>query len=224
MNMEEQIKIIRSKRRTISIQIHDDASLVVRAPHQTPDELIFDLIKKKSDWIKKNREIVKQKWSLKPKPDFKEGEKFYFLGEIYRLKIVDKLSPPLQFDQGFNLSRHRQHRAKELFTRWYREQAFQIIYMRVSHLSEKAGLSCSNIKIRDNKHTWGSCSGKNNLNFNWKLIMAPPGVVDYVIIHELAHLIERNHSKRFWNKVEEMFPNHVYPKRWLKDNSHLLAI
>ncbi|MFA4967493.1 MAG: SprT family zinc-dependent metalloprotease [Candidatus Margulisiibacteriota bacterium] len=222
--MEENIKIIRSRRRTISIQIHDDASLVVRAPRQVPDEFIYDFIKKKAAWIKKNQELIKQKFLSRPQKEFTEGETFLFLGEIYRLQLSDDISPPLHFDEGFILSKHHADQAKKLFVKWYREQAFQIIYMRVGHLSEKAGLSCAKIKIRENKHTWGSCSGKNNLNFNWRLIMAPPGVIDYVIIHELAHLKERNHSKRFWARVKEMFPNYIYPKRWLKENSHLLSI
>ena len=91
-------------------------------------------------------------------------------------------------------------------------------YKRVSYFARLMGVSYRNITIREQKTRWGSCSSEKNLNFNWKLILAPPEVLDYVVIHELCHLKEMNHSKAFWDEVEKVMPEYETYKLWLKEN------
>lgn len=172
----------------------------------------------------KNQKLVSQKIAERPVRQFQEGEEFIFLGEAYTLRIVEQARPPLHFDQEFRLSKKHQHKAQKLLVRWYREQAFQIIHGRTTALGKAAGLEFESLKIRDNRQTWGSCSGRANLSFNWRLVMAPQPVIDYVIIHELSHLEHRNHSKRFWRKVEQLYPDYRVHRKWLKENGHTLNV
>lgn len=99
-----------------------------------------------------------------------------------------------------------------------RAKARCIFAERSAYFGEKMGVEYNKIFIREQKTRWGSCSSDRNLNFNWKLVLAPPQVLDYVVVHELCHLKEMNHSQAFWNKVEEIMPSYQEQKQWLKDN------
>ncbi|MFP3975845.1 MAG: M48 family metallopeptidase [Dehalococcoidia bacterium] len=107
--------------------------------------------------------------------------------------------------------------------RWYRTEARKLIEERVDKFSARLGVNCGRITIRGQKTRWGSCSQKGNLNFNWRLVMAPEPVIDYVVIHELAHLKEMNHSKKFWELVGKHCPRWREHKKWLKDHESELA-
>lgn len=103
-----------------------------------------------------------------------------------------------------------------------RAQAAQVFAQRTAYFAGRMGVSYGRITIRDQKTRWGSCSAKGNLNFNWRLVLAPQKVLDYVVVHELAHRKEMNHSPRFWKLVEEEMPDYLQQKRWLKENGELL--
>ena len=102
--------------------------------------------------------------------------------------------------------------------RLYRDKAREIFEQKVSYYAQMRGVSYGRIAIRDQKTRWGSCSGEGNLNFNWRLIFAPAGVLDYVVVHELAHRKEMNHSPRFWRVVEDTMPEYRKYQKWLKEN------
>ena len=102
--------------------------------------------------------------------------------------------------------------------RLYRDKAREIFEQKVSYYAQMMGVSYGRIAIRDQKTRWGSCSGEGNLNFNWRLIFAPAGVLDYVVVHELAHRKEMNHSPRFWKVVEDTMPEYRQYQKWLKEN------
>ena len=101
--------------------------------------------------------------------------------------------------------------------RLYRDKAREIFEQKVSYYAQMMGVSYGRIAIRDQKTRWGSCSGEGNLNFNWRLIFAPAGVLDYVVVHELAHRKEMNHSPRFWKVVEDTMPEYRKYQKWLKE-------
>ncbi len=105
-----------------------------------------------------------------------------------------------------------------------RAKAREIISSSVSYWSSRMGVRYGRIAIREQKTRWGSCSEKGNLNFNWRLVLAPPEIRDYVVIHELSHLAHLNHSREFWNKVAEFCPEYKTRRRWLKENGHTLII
>lgn len=114
---------------------------------------------------------------------------------------------------------------QELVKKWYIRQAHMIFPVRVMHFLQFTGGEVKSIRIKDQKTRWGSCSSLNNLNFNWRLIMAPGEVLDYVVVHELCHLTHMNHSRDFWNMVEEIMPEYRLYRKWLKDNgNHLFTV
>ena len=130
----------------------------------------------------------------------------------------------MKLENEFLLSKEYLPIAKEIFVNWYKERAHEKISERVRMYSSMRGFSYNKINITNAKKRWASCSHKRNLNFSWRLIMAPLPVIDYVVVHELVHLEEKNHSKNFWNKVKMLIPDYQKHKEWLKKNGHLLRI
>lgn len=215
-------KIIRSRRRTITLEICRDATLEIRAPHHTSDEEIRQLVSAKSDWI--NKKIVQQSKRFLPRKEFVPGESFLYLGNYYKLEAVDNVRVTVSFDSAFLLDRNFLSNARNELIRWYKEQAALKIQERVELYSAISGLKYGRINITDARGRWGSCSGNDTLNFCWRLIMAPLKVIDYVVAHEIAHLNIRNHSQRFWNKVAVLFPGYKDCRKWLKQNGRLLSV
>ncbi len=213
-------EIIRSKRKTVSIQIKDDGRLIVRAPLRLSKKNILSIVKKHQNWIDtKQQEIIQRNKTLKK---FSEGEEFLYLGKYYPLKIVNNNENLLTFEDNFYLSDYCLSNAKEVFTNWYKQNAEKIIKYRAEYYADIYNLKYTKIKISNAKTRWGSCSYNGNININWRLIMAPVEVLDYVIVHELVHLKIDNHSKNFWQNVEMIYPDYKKAKKWLKDNAHLL--
>ena len=107
---------------------------------------------------------------------------------------------------------------------WYKQRAFEKIAERARFYADVMGLRCPQPKITHAEARWGSCGPRGTLNFSWRLIMAPPEVIDYVVVHELAHLVVRNHSRAFWRRVALVMPGHALCKKWLRENEHLLSV
>ena len=217
-------KVIRSKRKTISLQVADDAALIVRAPFAVSEKIINRVILKHKAWIEKKKKEIQLRDIKFSKKEFVNGEGFLYLGNYYRLRLVEKQEIPLGFKSGFYLSKEYLAHAKEIFIDWYRERAYEKISERVKWYAQKRGFKYNKINITNAQKRWGSCSCSNNLNFSWRLIMAPLPVVDYVVVHELVHLCEKNHSKTFWNKVKMLMTDYKKHQAWLKRNGHLLRL
>ncbi|UCB47500.1 MAG: M48 family metallopeptidase [Spirochaetota bacterium] len=217
-------RILRSKRRTVSIEVTREAHLIVRAPLRAPSEEIEEFVEKKRLWIiQKQREAEARLERATPK-SFIDDENFYFLGNTYPLKIVDNGEPALTFDTVFRLSREYLKYARELFITWYKEQAYKKIGERLHHFSSLSDIDFNKFRITNAQRRWGSCNIKSNIFFSWRLIMAPIPVVDYVVVHELVHIEEKSHSHKFWNGVAEILPDYRLHRQWLKENGYLLVL
>lgn len=217
-------KIIRSKRRTVALQVARDATLIVRAPELTTMDIIQRIVAKKSDWIRRKQEYVRKMYAQPSVKEFVNGEGFLYLGETYRLHIVADQTEPVRFDKGFYLSHAELERARAVFLNWYKYEAQRVIKRRVDWHARKAGFEYNQINVTDAKKRWGSCSPKGNLNFSWRLVMAPVRVIDYVVAHELSHLRHKSHSKDFWKTVSVMVPGYESAIDWLKINNDVLTI
>ena len=217
-------KVIRSKRKTISLQVSDNAALIVRAPFKVSNEIINRVILRHSDWIEKKKKEIQLRDIKFSKKEFVNGEGFLFLGDYYRLRLVENKKIPLNFENGFYLSKDYLVGAKGIFIDWYKERAYEKISERVKWYEQKRGFKYNKINITNAQKRWGSCSHLGNLNFPWRIIMAPLPVVDYVIVHELVHLDEKNHSRAFWNKVKMLMTDYKKHQEWLKKNGHLLRL
>ena len=172
------ITVIKSKRRTISIEINQNLEIIVRAPYRMNRFQIQRFVQEKEDWIRKHLE-----------------------------KIEERKKDPANEKRIFS--------AKEL--QQLAQEALQVIPERVAYYAPLVGVSYGRITIRHQKTRWGSCSGKGNLNFNCLLMCMPMEVIDYVVVHELCHRLEMNHSKRFWEQVERILPDYKIRKKLLKE-------
>lgn len=215
-------KLIRSRRKTICLIVTQDASLVVCAPRTAPNQIIKNFINKKRDWIRRHQEIAKKRFSEIPFKKFVDREGFLYLGKYYPLKISDRediiLTDFLEFPGKFLIN------ARENLIRWYRVRALEIISERVSRYERLSGLHSSSITITKAAKRWGSCGTKNSLNFSWRLILAPTEIIDYVVVHEVVHLLQKDHSKKFWEKVSSITPDFRLHNKWLNENGYLLTI
>jgi predicted metal-dependent hydrolase len=216
-------KLIRSKRKTLAILVKHDGSVIVRAPMKTPEKAIWEFVEQHRAWIEKKKTEVLSADVVLPK-QYEPGETFLFLGESYPLDIVKHQRQPLVFDGTFKLSEAASARAEKVFEHWYRQQARRIIQERAEFYAKQYGFQYQGIKITSARTRWGSCSRNGSLNFSWRLIMAPLEQVDYVVVHELAHTVHHNHSKRFWKKVETVLPDYKERQKWLKKHGPRLML
>lgn len=215
-------RIIRSRRRTLALEITRDARLVVRVPAHLPSRLVEEFLFTHRSWILKKQRVARENFQESRPKEFVNGETFPFLGAQYRLCLVDD-PVPFRFENDFFLSCRYLSRAKELFVGWYKDQAERTIAVRLARYATMTGLQYENASLSNAKRRWGSASGNGRLRFNWRLIMAPLEVIDYVVVHELMHLVERNHSRAFWERVREVMPEYAARRAWLGANGCLLS-
>lgn len=205
----------RSNRKTVAIHVRDGL-VEVRAPHTMPISYIEEFIVSKEKWILDKLASSIERFEKKENFELGYGDDLLYRGAQYPLRAQQgKL---MGFDEhGFfvppNLSAEE---IKYAVVQIYRLLAKRDLGEKVGRLSEQMGLRPNSIKINSAKTRWGSCSSKSNLNFSWMLMMADDEVIDYIVVHELAHLKEMNHSNRFWDIVEKHFPDYADCKKRLK--------
>ena len=209
-------KIIRSRRRTIALIVQTDGSLLVRAPNRATRKQINAMVIQHAEWIAKKQARVSE-FAITPR-QFLEGERFPFLGESYSLKLVAAEKPLLELNGNFQLAKSVLGQAEQIFEKWYRQQARSVFTERVDFYAGEFGFKYAKLKLSSARTRWGSCSAKGNINLTWRLVMVPLEIVDYVVVHELSHLREHNHSKAFWLQVEATLPDYKSRRKWLKDN------
>ncbi|MBM3153062.1 MAG: M48 family metallopeptidase [Chloroflexi bacterium] len=217
-------RLVRARRKTIALVVEPGGRLTVRAPLHMADAHIRQFVEAHTDWIVKAQ--AKARLVSPPQPkQFTDGETFLYLGKSYPLTLVPRQRPSLTFDRSaFRLAQSALPKAQEAFTRWYKQQALAVFTDRVDALAKQFGFRYERIRISSARTRWGSCSSKGALSFTWRLVMAPPEVVDYVVIHELVHTKVRNHSKTFWARVGELMPGYKTHVRWLKQNGNTLTL
>ena len=212
-------KIIKSKRRTLSLSINENAELIVRAPNQISNKRIEEFIIEKSKWINKNKNLMQSRIN-----EMNNSQSNYlFLGNIYPLIKVNEDPNKIDFNgTEFITSIENQDKFKASLKSWYKIKFKEIAIPRLNYFSDKYNLKINQVRFKNQKTLWGSCSSKNNINLNYLLVMAPMIVIDYVIIHELVHTVHKNHSANFWNAVEAIMPDYKKAKKWLNKNGYKL--
>lgn len=223
--MDITYEVVRSPRRKkLSITVERDRSIIVHAPNAASNDSIRQAVESKRQWLFEKINHA-QKFDSLPHPPGKElvnGESILYLGSVYQIELIkdeysgiqllDKLSIPVAYKSNGGV----------FLREWYLKEANFIILPRVSKHAQELGVTFLNAKIVDNRYRWGSCTSKDNVTFNWRLIKAPMFVIDYIIVHELAHLLESNHTPRFWNIVRAKSPKAGKAKIWLKENGQVL--
>lgn len=209
-----------SRARNLRIQVSLEHGVEVISPDRMPEHKIFNFIEKKQGWIL-NKVRHFDKYS-----DVRKGDdEVFYLGEIYKTNIVDSRKNDIFFDgESFQIGLKPGANLKKIMDAWFRKEARMNITGMVTALAEEYGLEIGRITIREQRTRWGSASKNGNLNFNYKLMMAPEEVIRYVVIHELTHLTHMNHSKKFWRLVAERCPDYQKHIRWLKRHGPLLKL
>lgn len=216
-------QLIRSKRKTVAIIVQRDGKVIVRAPLKASERQIRQFVESKIGWIgEKKIQMQEQAPALQRK--FTAGERFPYLGQDYALSVVSGPRAGLRFEGGFSLNQNSQAEAALLFEKWYKAAARKVLTERVRLYAQKFGLKYQKIRISSARTRWGSCSSRGTLSFTWRLVMAPLEVVDYVVVHELAHLRVQNHSAAFWAEVAQMMPDFKRQRDWLKKNGRFLTL
>jgi predicted metal-dependent hydrolase len=213
-----------AKRLKLTITVERDRSVIVHVPEGTPDEKIRQVVASKRQWIyeKIGHPQKYQDLPHAPGKELVSGESAFYLGRQYRIEVVKSGLANIQFAQGFLISAEQADKRAEALRDWYIGKAKEKIVPRVRRHARELGVNVAKVKIVDSRYRWGSCTPNDNVNLNWRLIKAPLFVIDYVILHELAHLIEANHTSRFWNVIRAQTPNMDKAKAWLKEYGQLL--
>jgi predicted metal-dependent hydrolase len=219
--------LVRKNSRSIKIKI-DINGMIVFAPVYIGQDKIEEVIIKKKEWIFKHYKSIQDIHMKVENRKFEKGEDVIYLGEQYPIKVFK--SENLQNKVVFNKKYFQIYLAKNLsddlvkynieasLKLWFKKEATILIAQRLQYYSIIIGVKYNEVRIKEQKSLWGSCSKMNNLNFNLKLTMAPMWVLDYVIVHELCHLKFFNHSKEFWGMVNNYYPKWIEAKNWLKEN------
>lgn len=218
----------RSSRKTISIIIKNTGQIIVACPLETPLTYIEKVLIRKAGWIVKKLAEIRENPIPVLEKSFDNGDVFYYLGEPYKLKIVRDVGPEICLKDGLMILQIPEApdriKIKSFLKHWYISKATELLEQRIKIYSLSIGVSPKKLAVREQKTRWGSCSTKGNINLNWKLIMSPLQVIDYVVVHELCHMKEMNHSRKFWELVECIMPDYKVYKKWLKDNGYTLML
>lgn len=210
-------QIFRSHRRTIALIITPDGQLVVRAPWWATRREIESLVERKQNWITTKLLQAEKKHDFHTWKPFQNGEGFWYMGHQYALSLSSSQRMILLNDQYLLFPARFLNHPVRAMIRWYARQALRHISERVEYFTARNGFDHTGITITGARHRWGSCSHTNRLCFSWRLILLPEQLIDYVVVHELCHTVEKNHSRTFWAEVEAVLPDYKSRRAHLKE-------
>lgn len=214
-----------SKRKKLGIVVERDGRVVVLAPEGLAPSRITEIIQQKQEWIKAKLQGSAKYTSELIEKEFVSGESILYLGKECQLIVIDdKWFDGIKYDGNFYIARHNQPKANAIFRGWYTSQAYEIIRPLVDYYAKSLGATFNECRVSEMKYRWASCTPNKNLIFNWRTIKAPLTVIHYLVVHELAHLIEPTHNSDFWNIVAAQLPRYEEGKEWLRQHGNLLEI
>ena len=222
-------------RKTLTIYVKEDRAVHVRAPLFLNNREIIRFVERKAHWIVKSQKKLEARFSQIQRHSYRDGEQFLFLGHKYPLLYVPSQRKRIKMD--FKNARFEafvplempcdqiEGNIQKALVSWYQTQAKRIVRERVPFWAQKLNVHIKKLTVRTQKRIWGSCYyKKGSVNINWKIVMAPLEVLDYIIVHELCHFFAPNHSRRFWDKVRSTFPDYGRSEAWLKEHEVLTRL
>lgn len=221
--MKIDYQLIRQNRRSMSLQITDEGGILVKAPKWLPQFEIERFVNSKEAWIEKALGKLAVRNQRTIKHSFQNGDLFYYLGLEYPIVVDDRANKKIVFKQAFVTRESSVIAVKKLMLNWYKSTAKDLMDVRLMVIAQQNNFTYSKYRITSAKTRWGSCSGQNVVSLNWKLIMMPLEILDYVIVHELCHTVHHNHSAKFWGLVETITPDWKVKRKWLKDSGYKFA-
>ena len=219
-----EFEVVRSRRRTLTIAVESSACVVVRAPMTLPAQKILEIVEQKADWINNKLAFWQKAQAEKLERENGQGKSLLYLGQYYSLQL--EVIPGLKKDSVrlaaekivVQIGDAKPERIAKTLNKWYRERAQELIAQRVLYYGRFFDGTPSAVQIKEQKRRWGSCTYDNKLLFNWRCIMARREALDYVVVHEMSHMVQKNHSSAFWQIVETILPKYKLEKKWLKEN------
>jgi predicted metal-dependent hydrolase len=215
--MKLDYEVVHSERKTIRITVERDRKVVVRVPKLASEKTVSAAVESKRFWIWEKVRDPHKYPDPSPRKEYVTGETFLFLGQQYGLSLTRPQAGAVRLvGKDFEMAAADRRNGDAVFRAWYLAQAKEKLRPRIAALASEMGVGFSRIWVRDLKYRWGSCTPGGTLTFNWRIIQAPMIVVDYLIVHELAHVLEPNHSQDFWNIVAVHSPAWAKAKDWLR--------
>lgn len=222
------VEVIRTERqKTAELRVEDGAVSIV-VPQRASTEKIEEILATKRRWIIEKLTLHRDTTPASDK-DFVSGEAFPYLGRNYRLKVERGNFAPVRLIQGrlvvsVPCGSEQPHMVRNALVRWYKRQAAEKLTEKVERFAPLVGVVPNGVGVKTFRSRWGSCTAKGKLEFNWQITMAPNRMVDYVVIHELCHLIRHDHSPEFWKEVARVMPEYAQCRQWLKENGARLKV
>ena len=215
--------IERSKRKTLSLTVLKDGNIIVKAPISMKDDIIYRFVNEKQGWIReKLAKINENKTKFEDVIAFKT---FLLYGNRYR--VVKSQLKSIETNDKFEIlvpAKLDDQKIMKAILLWYKKVAKQVLGDRLAFIEERIRLKSTALKLSDSKGRWGSCNSFGTIHLNWRVVMLPPKIIDYVIVHELCHLKEMNHSKEFWALVRKFLPEYEVQKKAIKEYGFLLGM
>ncbi len=215
--------IIRTHRRSLSITITKNAEIIVRAPKKLSMDKIISYINEKEKWITTKQKEIQERLNINK--NIINYNQLLFLGKKYNIEYVNGLKKiELSSDQLMIPSKYNNEYRIKHIRDWYISNAKIILKDRLEYLANIMQIDYSGLTINNSKNRWGSCDINRNIKLNFRLIMLPHRVIDYVIVHELSHILEFNHSKEFYKIVSMIIPSYKLQQKQLKTYDYILSL
>jgi predicted metal-dependent hydrolase len=222
------VSVVKSDRRKTTALKIKDGQVSIHIPKRLPIAIARHFVQQKTPWIQQKLQQLSQQPLFER--HFISGESLFYLGNSFKLQVISAERKTTTIKTAQTIEVHG--RIEKLspaairgaLVTWYKQQAELYLGSQTAFLANKTGFSPKSITIKTYKARWGSCAISGDIQYNWKLILAPPNIVDYVIIHELCHLQQHNHSAAFWQLVSRHYPDFKAAQLWLKKNGVLLDL
>lgn len=223
-------EIVYKKRKSVGITIDIYGNVEVLAPRGTSDERVLQVIEEKWDWVQqKSNEMTERALGQKVKV-YDHGENFLFLGKEYPIKV----SQDINIDQDYvvfegdmlkiYVKQHEDAKIQQALKRFYYQKCKMLVEQSIRSYQKHFKVKPRSIRISDSNSNWGTCDSRQQLTFNWKLAMAPQQVIDYVVVHEMCHLVHLNHDRSFWRLVGKILPDYEAQENWLALSSWKMTV
>jgi len=225
-----QFEINYKKRASMGIHIDAYGNVVVQAPKGTSDEIVIQLIERNWDQIQQKSKEMKERMLGSKERYYHHGETFLYLGKTYPIQISqDSMIKQnhVVFEEGILhifVKQLEDEKIKQALKRFYNQRCKALVEKSVRNHQSNFKVKPRSIRITDSNKTWGTCDSHLQLTFNWRLAMAPLEVIDYVVVHEMCHLVHLNHDRSFWRLVGKMSPNFKEQEKWLASSSWKMTI
>jgi predicted metal-dependent hydrolase len=222
---------IKYKNRTsIGIYLDNYGMIEVHAPKGTPDEAVFRLIEDKWDVIQQKSQGMKDRWMGPKEKIYAQGEPFLYLGINYPIQLYQDSAitqDHVMFDGEIlhiQVKQLEDGKIQQALKRFYYQQCKALVEKSISIHQNNFKSKPRSIRISDSKTTWGTCDSRRQLTFNWRLAMAPHEVIDYVVVHEMCHMVHLNHDRSFWRLVGKIMPDYKEMEKWLASSSWKMTV